>query len=120
LNFGARLPFVGSAWRTSHSSFALPLAIEGTTYNKQQQQLTVRPKAASATNTMSDAQQQQPLAVKQSLQGSRVKQELEALREKQLAKNQRDKFKDRTWLCFSVLPSLLCSRFAFFRCRSLR
>jgi hypothetical protein len=40
---------------------------------------------------------QQPLAVKQSLQGSRVKQELEALREKQLAKNQRDRFKDRTF-----------------------
>jgi hypothetical protein len=53
---------------------------------------------------MMNAQQQQPLAVKQSLQGSRVKQELEALREKQLAKNQRDKFKDRT---FSSLMNLL-------------
>jgi hypothetical protein len=59
---------------------------------------------------MSDAPQ--PLAVKQSLQGSRVKQELEALREKQLAKNQRDKFKDRTLYFPFCLPP--CSRFAFF------
>lgn len=45
---------------------------------------------------------------RQSLQGSRVKQELEALREKQLAKNQRDKLKDRTYRFYCVDSILTC------------